>query len=395
MKIVKLIAENIKILKAIEITPDGATVCVGGDNAQGKSSVLDAIEYALGGEASIPEKTIRDGQEKAKIVVDLGDLEVTRTFTTKGTRLVVKNKDGSTFSSPQAVLNKLFTTLTFDPMQFLHTKPQDRVGILKRLMNIDFTSQDAEYKKLFEERTAVNREGKDLRAKIDGLTRHNVPASEVSVSELTSQYSSGMAINTELENKTRRLGSLETELASLLQKVSETKTKIEELKTAIAETRPVDITSLWQQISTAEETNKKIRENKQYDYLSQKLTAMRTKSQELTDRLEQITSDKESVLKNAEFPVSGLGFTENGVTFNGVDFEECSTAEQLKVSVGIGLAMNPNLRILLVREGSLLDKKSLGLIAEMAEKHDAQIWIERVSKSEECQVIIENGQIVS
>ena len=101
MKIIALEAENIKNLRVVNVHPDGSLVVIGGNNSEGKTSVLDSIEYALNGANSIPTKPIRNGQKKARVVLNLGDIEVTRTFTEKGTRLVVKSKDGAVFPSPQ------------------------------------------------------------------------------------------------------------------------------------------------------------------------------------------------------------------------------------------------------------------------------------------------------
>jgi len=92
-------------------------------------------------------------------------------------------------------------------------------------------------------------------------------------------------------------------------------------------------------------------------------------------------------------PVEGLAFDPDGVTYQGVPFSQCSAAEQMRVSMAVALAMNPSLRVCLIRDGSLLDSDSLEIIREMAEAADAQVWLERVSEGADCQVIIEDGAI--
>lgn len=397
MKIVSLQAENIKILKAVQITPDGAMICVGGRNGVGKSSVLDSILYALGGEGTIPGKPIRDGETTAKIVLNLGDLVIHRTFTEKGTKLVVKNKDGSTFSSPQSMLNQLTSALTFDPLEFVNSKPQAQLEILKKVLGIDFSEQDAEYKRLFDERTDVNRRGKDLKARVDAMRRHeDTPNEEVHISELTTKYSSALAQKTQLQDLKAKLQRFSDELEQLRsravivkQEIVNTEKEIELLNTTTIE----DPQELQKQISSAEEVNKRVRENKQYDNLTSTLGVMRAKSQSLTEQLNAVVEHKEKVLRETQLPIEGLGFNEAGVTLNSVSFDQCSTAEQIKISVAMGLAMNPKLKVLLIREGSLLDEDNLKLIAEMAAANEAQVWIERVSKGSECQVIIEDGMV--
>ena len=107
-RIVKLQAENIKRLRAVEITPDGNIVRITGRNGQGKSSVLDAIAYALGGQSLVPSKPIREGEKKARAIVTLDNgLTVERRFTEKGTVLEVKREDGAKYGSPQAMIDQM------------------------------------------------------------------------------------------------------------------------------------------------------------------------------------------------------------------------------------------------------------------------------------------------
>ena len=115
MKIVKLTAENIKKLRAVEIVPQGNVVKISGKNEQGKTTVLDSIFWALGGTKAIQEEPIRQGETKASIRLELDDLVVTRTFTPGNSYLKVENKEGTSFKSPQAMLDKLVGKLSFDP----------------------------------------------------------------------------------------------------------------------------------------------------------------------------------------------------------------------------------------------------------------------------------------
>ena len=114
MKIIHLQVENFKRLKAIDITPEGSVVKITGKNAQGKSSVLDAIWGALGGGKALPTEPIRQGETQARIRVELDDLVVTRTFTPGNSYLKVETKDGASYKSPQAILDKLVGRLSFD-----------------------------------------------------------------------------------------------------------------------------------------------------------------------------------------------------------------------------------------------------------------------------------------
>src|SRR6185436_2642524 len=130
-KIIKLTSENVKRLTAVEITPKGNVVVIGGRNGAGKSSVLDSIEYALGGDPSA-KMPVRRGEKNAKVVVDLGDIVVKRSFTSAGgTHLIVTNADGEKQTSPQAILDKLVGRLTFDPLEFSRQKPAQQAETLR------------------------------------------------------------------------------------------------------------------------------------------------------------------------------------------------------------------------------------------------------------------------
>ncbi|MGB9903497.1 MAG: AAA family ATPase, partial [Desulfotomaculales bacterium] len=189
MKIIRLQAENIKKLKAVEIVPEGNVVKITGKNEQGKTSVLDAIWWALAGTKNIQEQPIRKGENKANVTLDLGDLIVTRTFTPTGSYLKVENKDGATFKSPQAMLDKLIGELTFDPLAFAKSdskkqvetllkvvKIQPDIERLKGIANADFevsnnpiqTLNNA-YKAVYDNRTLVNRQLETAKKMLDGI----------------------------------------------------------------------------------------------------------------------------------------------------------------------------------------------------------------------------------
>ena len=141
-KIIQLTAENVKRLHAVDITPQGNVVEITGKNGQGKSSVLDAIAMALGGGAEMPTLPIRKGEAKAKIVLDLGDLKVTRTVTESGSTLIVETPEGARFQSPQTILDKLTGKITFDPLAFIRLKRDEQGKILRDLVGLDFTQAD-------------------------------------------------------------------------------------------------------------------------------------------------------------------------------------------------------------------------------------------------------------
>jgi len=406
MRIISLEAENVKCLKAISIKFDEAVLVIGGDNEQGKSTILDCIEYAMCGSKKIPPKPIRNGQDKARIVLELDDIIVTRTFTKNGTNLVVKNKDGATFPSPQALLDKLIGNLSFDPLAFSKMDSKKQIETLKKITGLDFDSLNKDYKKFFDERTEVNRKGKELKAQFDAITfTKDLQDKEVSVSDLSKELTDALEQNQKIDElekgitkKTIRIKEIEVLIKSLEEEKSNLRKELKSDNEKLESFDICDINIIKNKLSSIEDTNKKIRENQKKKALEKELEKLREKSQLLSEKLLTINETKKELLSNAKFPVEGLSFEEVGdetiLIFEGLPFSQCSTARQIRISVGMGLALNPSLKLLFIREGSLLDPSNLKIISEMAEEAKAQILIERVSQGKECSIVIEDGELV-
>jgi DNA repair exonuclease SbcCD ATPase subunit len=156
----------------------------------------------------------------------------------------------------------------------------------------------------------------------------------------------------------------------------------------------LDVAEVQRQSVDADITNRKVRENLQRADVAKKLAEAQQRSASLTESIAAIDEDKQEKLSAAKFPVEGLTFDDTGVVFNGIPFDQSSSAEQLRVSVAIGLSANPKLRVMLVRDGSLLDEDSLKLLGELAEKHDAQVWLEKCGTEGKPTVVIEDGMVV-
>ena len=155
----------------------------------------------------------------------------------------------------------------------------------------------------------------------------------------------------------------------------------------------IDTGAIKQGIRDAEGVNQQVRENALRKRLYDDFKSKEKQAAELTRKIDKIDGDKAKALREAKLPIKGLGLSTAGVTFGGLPFEQCSSAEQLRISVAMGMAMNPDLRILMIRDGSLLDEDGLAQVAEMAKAGDYQIWLERVGEGQECSIILEDGAI--
>ena len=409
MRIVELIIENVKRVIAIDIIPSGALVVIGGKNGQGKSSTLDAIMYALAGKGSICKNPVHTGATAANITVDLGTIVVTRTFALDGTStLVVKAKDGSKLSSPQAILSDLIGQLSFDPLEFANMKSDKQLLTLQTLVSLDFTDIETSYKRVYDERTVTGRVRDQLKARLEALP-HNAtaPTAEVLVSEMMKQFEENEQYNAtteqlrhQLKDRINEAGEISATIENLERQISQIKVRREismqesdALATQIDARPNRDVTELRQQIHNADTTNRAVRENNQRTQLMADVQAKIDEYTIMTVQLDGLALQKKQRLEATKFPVQGLSFSDDGVLFNEIPFEQASSAEQLRVSAAMGLAMNPKLRVLLIRDGSLLDEQNMALLAAMAEEHDAQIWVERVGDGAEVSVVIEDGRV--
>lgn len=416
-RVIELQAQNFKRLKAVSIHPDGHTVVISGRNSQGKSSVLDAIWAALGGAKAAPDEPVRRGAKKAEIRVELDEIVVVRKFIRGGgTRLEVTAKDGSTVRSPQAVLDKLVGSLTFDPLAFSRQKPQAQAETLRELSGVDVKDVDLDLEIKLDARRDANKEVKRLEALRDAHPlQKDVPDAEVKVSDLLAELERRQRHNRRIEEieaheqeirrrcevRSEQIERWKEEIRALHARIDEAvlennddSKNVVRCEQKLLKMVPANEYEVSGQIENAEETNEAIRKNIRAKTIRKELQAMESAAEGLQDEVENLRALRQAKIEAAKFPVEGLGLGDDGVTFGGIPFSQASQAEQLRVSTAIGLAMNPELRVLLIRDGSLLDRESLVALAKMAEDNDAQVWIERVSDGEDVGIVIEDGEVV-
>ena len=424
MKILKLSSSNVLRLNAVEITPKGDLVIIGGRNGQGKTSVLNSIAMALGGAELIAEEPLKEGEQAGETRIEFdGDLIVTRRYTKSGTTsLTVQTKAGAKVQSPQTVLDRLVGKLTFDPLVFQRLKPEEQKRLLFTLANLDFTNLDESCRVIFEERTARGRDVKRLEAVIGALKfSPGLPEAERAVAELNGRLENANAknaengrsrldvqqLNTTFRNASQKFTEKQNEIARLREELAAEEKALAELETsrdkaqagwnkkndAVRDLADEDTAKIVSEIGSIEETNRAIRANADYLKTKEAIKTAHGEVESFTSQLTAAADDKAKQLREAKFPVQGLGFTDAGVTFNGKPLAQASGAEQLRVSVSIGMASNPDLKILLCRDGALLDADSLALLSEIVTANGYQCWLERVGEGDPSAVIIEDGYV--
>ncbi|NBU83435.1 MAG: hypothetical protein EBS21_02310 [Sphingomonadaceae bacterium] len=417
--ILRLEAENIKRLKAIRVDPTSRVVRIGGRNGQGKTSLLDCIAMALCGKGAAPSKPVRDGARSGQIILETSELTVTRKFIAGGgTSLEVTNKEGAKFAGPQGVLDKLTTSLAFDPLAFTRADKKAQFKQLQKLLGIDTESIDLEKKAVFEKRTNKNRQVEDARAVIKGLPMTG--PERVDVAELVDELSRAEQINNgvaELEREAMEADNQHQVANDCLTRAIAEVTRLESLMIAAksevqrcdrlvdlaknnalttqeraARAERVDTAAIKARIGAAQETNAAAAAVEERRRKSEELAVLEDDAANMTKHLQELEAKRAALLSDCKMPVPGIGFDTDGVTLNGLPLEQASAAEQLKLGVAVACAMNPSLKVMLIRDGSLLDDDSMAMIEQMAEAHQAQIWIERVGNDGKCTVVIEDGE---
>lgn len=400
MKILHLEIDNLKRISAIEINPEtGKPVILTGDNGQGKSSVLDGIVLALSNTGL--DDPIKHGRGSASVRLTLGadkaEYLLERKVTKKGDSLTLTDANGIAVQKPQTFLNGLLGNYAFDPLEFTRLKPKEQVEALKTAAGLDFSELDAQRAGFFSERTTVARDGKDVAAQLAAVPEpaEGTPDEEVSASALVETL-------TALEDRVRLIAEYERVASVRESKRREWAARVDSLRADLdaaerahkeaedagIEARevyqkavknaptPEELTAAKDAIATVDVTNRAVRQAKKHAELTTKRKELLAKHGKLTRRIEEIDEKKADAIKNANLPLDGLELTDDGVMMDGTFFSQLSTAEQIRVSTLVAMSQNPELKIVFVREGALMNPSNIKVLTDLAEERGYQVWIE-------------------
>lgn len=427
-KITRLQADNFKRLSVLDIRPGTSSgiVPIRGRNAQGKTSTLDAIMAALGGKSVMPSKPVRRGEDEGAIRVELDDgVVILRRFTAdgKGDSIEVTNADGFRAPSPQKMLDSLYASVAFDPLAFTRLKPDQQLTRLRQLvkLDVDVDALERQIAADYEKRRDKNREKDREAARLLQMpTYPDAPGQPVDETALEHQISRASETNGQIERrKVNRerfaeaiennkgllqrerddITALEERIATHRENAAEFERIIAEQEKQLAEAEPlpepVDVTEVQAALRTARDTNAKIAAQAAHVGQEKLVQTLTGEADALTKAIETRRAEIAASIERAAMPVPGLSFGDGEVLFNGLPLDQASSAEQLRVSTAIGMATSPKLRVMLVRDGSLLDDEGEKILADMAAEHDFQLWVEAVDTSGKVGIVLEAGAVVS
>lgn len=419
MNITTLSIENVKRLSAIRITADGKPIVLTGNNGAGKSSVLDGILLALSGAGL--EDPIKHGATRAVIKLKIEGKEeafnIERIIRPGSRELKVTSADGKPISSPQRFLDSLVGSIAFDPLEFVRLKPKAQADSLRSLLGIDTTAIERKKADFYAERTVVNRLIENLKGQLDGIPEHaaDVPDEEVSASDLIKQRDEISLQISERESAARELSKSQQQQSDLMSRIAKGKALLAQLESEletityaieleenlVKHTRetcdtlpPID--SITRKIASVDLTNQAVREKRRRKEVEKALAESNAKSEELTQKQKDADAEKARLLSEADLPVPGMEINEDGVTVDGVRFDQLSTAQQITTSTKIAMRSNPKLKIILIREGALINRANTEALCELAKERGYQLWMEKFSEDvSEKGIHISDGEIVA
>lgn len=416
VKITALEAENVKRIKAVALTPSptGLTL-VGGNNNQGKTSVLDALAWALGGDRFRPDAAQRDGAiAPAHLKVTLSNGVVVER---KGKNASLTVTDPTGRRSGQQLLNAFVEPLALDLPRFMDASDKEKADILLRIIGVgsELQVKDLEIKGLYDKRTFTGQLAAQKKHFAEEMISYpEAPDEPVSASELIRQQQDILARNGENQRLRAQYAELEQQVQQCVDELKRTRERIATLQ-QLADELDAKHTKLFNQRETArktvsqlqdestaeleasirdiEETNRKVRANLEKSRAEDEAAQYASEYDRLTESIQQKRAERMALLNGADLPLPGLSVEDGVLTYNGKHWRDMSGSDQLRVATAIVRRLNPDCGFVLLDKLEQMDLTTLTEFAAWLEAEGLQAIATRVSTGSECQIIIEDGMV--
>ena len=442
-RIIRFTLENFKNVKFLDIPLNPSITKVTGGNGAGKTSTLDGLFYSLLPRKTVNAAFIRKGQKQGFMRVEFPDRVLTRKLDADGGDIYVEMKGSKTvLKDPIDWLKTLTGDLGFDPLAFVRMKADEQFDVLKPLvkLDIDLDALEAQNDIDESEKTDAKKAAKQyatardsikvdqsinaemeidiasLQKEAQDITEHNETVFDLQQERAQFQRDHASVVEATItaENKVERL---ERELAQAREEWDNSRSLVENMEKVMGEWTPIpdliDRKPKDDAIREAASLNARIAVNEQnreqWSKWDQNAQAKAALVERLTERIKQRKLAIGKALEKAKFPIPGLSFTtldedakgeqrklaKRIVTYKGVPLSEASTGEQIRVSAAIGMAGKPDLRFMLIREGSLLDDEGMTILEEMARENFYQVLIECVNTTGTVGIYMKDGEVAA
>lgn len=404
LHVIAMQVENIKKVRFARIRPRGPVVTIAGANGSGKTTLLDAIEWGLRGTTNIPSQPISKGQKSGRIQIDLGDFKVERTFSRVEngkepwlSKLNVYGRNKERFPTPQSLLDGLMAQVSFDPLEFIRMEPKAQFETLRKLAGLDLSAIDAEKAEAYQRRRDAGRDHDAAKQRLAALPTppEDLPEVAIDTTAIATKYAEASAHNVNVSKSLQAKARLQEMNAEDLVQITRREQEVKRLQAEIEQLKNINAVGVKQvaemvipdeiniadiavELNNAQRTNAGIQRRDAYKALETQVSTMGATWEELDISVKQKEKERAAAVAAAKMPLEQLAIGEGEVLFEGLPFEQISAAEQIRVSVALGMASNPTLRVMRIKDGSLLDDNSLNLIEAVATSQQYQIWIERV-----------------
>ncbi len=400
IKITGLELESVKKIKAVKMTPseNGLTV-IGGNNCAGKTSVLDAICWALGGDKYRPSNPKRDGDyNEPRLYIELSNgIIVERKG--KNSDLRVTDKEGKRYG--QTLLNEFIEELALNLPKFMAASNSDKAKTLLKIIGVGdkLMELDTQEKKLYDERYAIGRLAEQKKKYASELAYYEgLPDVPVSASELIQRQQKILLKNAENKKMREHFQELLDEKDRLTKILFETQQRLSELDDMLeAAHKTVDeledesTAEIEENLIAIDELNSKIRTNSEKVKADIEAQALSEEYDEFTKAIESIRDERLLLLNNADLPLPGLSTQDGELTYNGHKWDCLSGAEQLRVATAIVRKLKPECGFVLLDGLEAFDLNTLNDFGVWLDEQGLQAIATRVSTGPECTLIIEDG----
>lgn len=407
--ITALEAENVKRIKAVALTPapTGLTL-VGGNNNQGKTSLLDALAWALGGDRFRPDAAVRDGaMAPAHLKVTLSNGVIVER---KGKNSTLTVTDPTGRRSGQQLLNAFIEPLALDLPRFMEASDREKADILLKIIGIgaELHTRDLEIKSLYDKRTFTGQLAQQKKHFAEELIYYpDAPEEPVSASDLIRQQQEILARNGENQRKRDQLAQLtdlferqkkvvadlEFQLSTEKQRLTTMQADVKIAQTSAADLQDESTAELEASIRSIEETNQKVRANLEKARAEDEAAQYASAYDKLTEAITQKRADRMALLNGADLPLPELSVEGGALTYKGKHWRDMSGSDQLRVATAIIRRLNPDCGFVLLDKLEQMDMTTLAEFGRWLESEGLQAIATRVSTGSECQIIIEDGMV--